>query len=44
VSGGVTEENLSSLMISRNSSNKFILFDAGTIFNGLKTFITTVIL
>jgi hypothetical protein len=42
VSGGLTEDNLSSLMFSRNSSTSFILFDAGSVFNGIMTFLSKV--
>ncbi len=44
VSGGLSEDNLSSLMVSRNSSTSFILLDGGSVFSGIRQFITKVIL
>ena len=39
VGGGLTEENLSGVLISRGSNNRFIALDAGSLLYGIRRFL-----
>jgi 3',5'-cyclic-nucleotide phosphodiesterase len=39
VGGGLTEENLSGVLISRGSNNRYIALDAGSLLYGIRRFL-----
>lgn len=44
VGGGLTEENLSGILISKGHDNRFLAIDPGSLLYGLRRFIQEVIL